>query len=42
MDLYYLAERLHKTVQEISQMSIEEFIGWRAFTKIKHEKNSKK
>jgi len=32
--LYRLADRLHKTVAEIEQMSIEELRGWFAYLRI--------
>jgi hypothetical protein len=34
MALYTLADRLHKTVAEIEELSIEELRGWFAYLRI--------
>lgn len=38
MSIYALADRLHKTVAEIEQMTIDEFSGWVAYCKIRAER----
>ena len=35
--MYALAERLHKTVAEIEEMTLEEFNGWIAYLNIQQE-----
>lgn len=39
--MYALAERLHKTVAEIEEMSLEEFNGWIAYLNIQQEEIQK-
>jgi hypothetical protein len=39
--MYALAERLHKTVAEIEEMTIEEFYGWIAYLNIQQEEIQK-
>jgi len=39
--MYALAERLHKTVAEIEQMTLEEFNGWIAYLNIQQEELKK-
>jgi hypothetical protein len=34
--LYDLAALLHKTVGELEQMSVEEFMGWQTWWRIRH------
>tara|TARA_R110000803_G_scaffold96314_1_gene164436 strand:- start:1409 stop:1546 length:138 start_codon:yes stop_codon:yes gene_type:complete len=36
--MYSLAEVLGKTVQELGQMPMEEFLGWIGYFEIKNEK----
>lgn len=38
MAIYALADRLHKTVAEIEQMTVDEFSGWVAYCKIRAER----
>ncbi len=40
-NIYGLAERLHKTVSEILQMSVEEFNMWIAYFQIQHEERER-
>lgn len=35
---FALADRLHKTLSEIDDMTIEEFLGWIAFCDLRHKK----
>jgi len=37
--MYRLADRLHKTVSEVENLSIEEWNGWLAYFTIKEEEN---
>jgi hypothetical protein len=37
---YSLADRLHKTLDEIDDLSIDEQLGWSAYCKIVSEKAS--
>ena len=39
--MYALAERLHKTVAEIEDMTLEEFNGWIAYLNIQAEEMKK-
>jgi len=39
--MYALAERLHKTVAEIEQMTLEEFNGWIAYLNIQQREVQK-
>jgi hypothetical protein len=39
MWLYVLAENLHMTVEQVGNISHEEFVGWLAYYKIKAEHN---
>jgi hypothetical protein len=39
--MYALAERLHKTVAEIEQMTLEEFNGWIAYLNIQQREMQK-
>jgi len=39
MALYNLAERLNKTLDEVGQISFEEFNGWLAYYQIKAEQH---
>jgi hypothetical protein len=39
--MYALAERLHKTVAEIEQMTLEEFNGWIAYLNIQQKEMQK-
>ena len=39
--MYALAERLHKTVAEIEQMTVEEFNGWIAYLNIQQKEMQK-
>jgi len=41
MNLYIVAETLHKTVSEVQEMSCEEFDGWLAFFSIKEKERKK-
>jgi hypothetical protein len=36
--LFYLAETLHKTITEIEEMPVQEFIEWQAWFKLKQER----
>lgn len=38
MSIYALADRLSKTVAEIEQMTVDEFVGWIAYCKIQAER----
>jgi hypothetical protein len=40
-EIYGLAERLHKTVSEILQMSVEEFNMWIAYFQIQQEERER-
>jgi hypothetical protein len=33
-----LADRLNKSIEEIMQMTVEEFTGWLAFVKLERER----
>jgi len=37
--LYQLAEHLHKTVDEIMEMSASEFVGWGEYLKLKDKRS---
>jgi hypothetical protein len=37
--MYRLADRLHKTVVEVGDLSVEEWNGWLAYFTIKEEEN---
>ena len=39
--IFGLAEKLHKTVSEILQMSVEEFNMWIAYFQIQHEERER-
>jgi len=39
---YALAEILHKTLDEIEAMTVEEFNGWIAYFKVKADENGKR
>lgn len=39
--MYALAEKLHKTVAEIEQMTMEEFNGWIAYLNLQQEEMQK-
>jgi len=39
---YALADRLHKTLDEIGVMTVDEFVGWIAYLKILENKNNGK
>ena len=39
--MYALAERLHKTVAEIEEMTLEEFNGWIAYLNIQQREMQK-
>jgi hypothetical protein len=39
---YALAEVLHKSLDELEQMTTEEFLGWMAYFQIKEEKRKEK
>jgi hypothetical protein len=41
MFAYRLAKDLGRTVEEVLDMSIQEFAGWAAFYKIEHEEMEK-
>lgn len=38
MNLYRLADRLHKTVAEILDMTADEYVGWIAFSRVEKRK----
>jgi hypothetical protein len=38
--MYRLADRLHKTVAEIEQMTLSEFNGWLAYARILQERQA--
>jgi hypothetical protein len=38
--MFYLAEKLHKTVSEIEEMSVEEFSEWQVWVKIQSERSN--
>lgn len=40
MALYGLAMTLHKTVAEIEEMSVEEFLGWMAYIRVRNDAKS--
>jgi hypothetical protein len=40
--MFHLAEKLHKTVGEIEEMSVEEFLEWQIWIKFQSEKNNGK
>ena len=40
-NIFGLAEKLHKTVSEILQMSVEEFNMWIAYFQIQHEERER-
>ena len=40
-NIFGLAEKLHKTVSEILQMSVEEFNMWIAYYQIQHEERER-
>jgi hypothetical protein len=40
-NIFGLAEKLHKSVSEILQMSVEEFNMWLAFFQIQHEETER-
>ena len=42
MQMYDVASMLHKTVAEIEEMSVEEFIGWQAWWRIRHDRQDDK
>jgi hypothetical protein len=35
---YALAEKLHKTLEELQEITIQEYQGWMAYLEIKQEK----
>jgi len=37
MNLIALADRLHKTIEEIEEISVSEFHEWIAYFQLKHE-----
>jgi DNA-binding PadR family transcriptional regulator len=37
--MFYLAEKLHKTVYEIEEMGVEEFLEWQIWLKIQRERS---
>ena len=39
--IFALADRLHKTVAEVLEMSLSEFIGWIAYLHIVHEEQKR-
>jgi len=39
---YALADRLHKTLDEISVMTVDEFVGWIAYLKLLEKRSSGK
>ena len=39
MSLYRLADRLHKTVEEIESLSIDEIRGWFAYLRIEQKEH---
>jgi hypothetical protein len=39
--IYALADRLHKTIDEIMAMNVDEFHGWLAYAKLERERNGK-
>jgi hypothetical protein len=41
MTMYRLADHLHKTVAELSLLTVEEWHGWLAYFKLKEEENVK-
>jgi len=38
---YFLAELLHKTVAEIMEMDIREYMGWSAYFRLKEERQKR-
>jgi hypothetical protein len=38
--MFFLAEKLHKTVSEIEEMSVEEFSEWQVWVKIQSERSN--
>jgi len=40
--MFYLAEKLHKTIGEIEEMSVEEFLEWQVWIKFQSERSNGK
>ncbi len=39
---YFLAEKLHMTVEEVEQMTHSEYVNWSAYYTVKHALENKK
>lgn len=38
--MHDLGAMLHKTVAEVEQMTVEEFLGWQAWWRIRHDRQN--